>query len=80
MMVPTNPERHMEEPVPFGQWLLTQQDKPGLIGQLATGAAADRRFPRAGDVGIVRQHLSAMQADSDMFAALEDAETDWLWM
>jgi len=79
-MVPTNPERHMEESVPFGQWLLTQQDKLGLIGQLAIGAAADRRFPRAGDVGVVRQHLGTMQADGDMFAALEDAETDWLWM
>jgi hypothetical protein len=80
MIVATNQERYMEQPLPFGQWLLTQQDKPGLIGQLATGAAADRRFPRAGDVGVVRQHLSTMQADGDMFAALEDAETDWLCM
>lgn len=66
--------------VPFGTWLLSQKDAGGLIGQLATGAAADRRFPRQGDVGVVRQHLSAMQADGDMFAALDDAETDWLCM
>lgn len=68
-----------EEPaVPFGTWLLTQKDAGGLIGQLATGAAADRRFPRAGDAEAVRKHLSAMQADGDMFAAVDDAETDWL--
>lgn len=79
-MMATNPERYMERPLPFGQWLLTQKDKPGLIGQLAAGAVADRRFPRQGDVGVVRQHLSTMQADGDMFAALEDAETDWLCM
>jgi hypothetical protein len=80
MIVATNPERYMEQPLPFGQWLLTRRNKPGLIGQLATGAAADRRFLRSGDVGVVRQHLSTMQADGDMFAALEDAETDWLCM
>jgi len=77
--VATNPERYMEQPLPFGQWLLTQQNEPGLIGQLAAGAA-DRRFSRAGDVGVVRQHLIAMQTDGDMFAALDDAGTDWLCM
>lgn len=76
----SNPERYMERPLPFGQWLLTQKDKPGLIGQLAAGAVADRRFPRQGDGGVVRQHLSTMQSDGDMFAVLEDAETDWLYM
>ena len=70
----------MEQPLPFGQWLLIQTDKPGLIGQLAAGAAADRRFPRTGDEGVVRQHLSTMRADGDMFAALEDAEAGWLCM
>ncbi len=30
----TNRERHMEQPLPFGQWLLTQKDKPGLITEL----------------------------------------------
>lgn len=76
----TNPERYMEQLLPFGQWLLTQKDKPGLIGQLATGAVADRKFPRAGDPEAVRKHLSVMQAEGDMFAAVDDAETDWLCM
>ena len=63
---------------PFGAWLLTQKDRGGLIGQLSAGAAADRRFPRHGAPNDVRAHLTAMQADGDMFAAVDDAETDWL--
>jgi hypothetical protein len=63
---------------PFGTWLIAQKDKGGLIGQLATGAAADRRFPKHGDIGQVRAHLSAMQADGDMHAAIDDAELDYL--
>lgn len=62
---------------PFGAWLLTKKDKPGLLGQLASGAAVDRRFPKHGDPEAVRKHLSAMQADGDMFAAVDDAELDW---
>ncbi len=62
----------------FGAWLIGQRNAGGLIGQLATGAAADRRFPKDGDPGQVRQHLSTMQADGDMFAALDDAEISWM--
>ncbi len=62
----------------FGQWLLTQKDRTDLVGQLAAGAAVDRRFPRNGDPEVVRKHLSAMQAEGDMFAAVDDAESDWL--
>lgn len=62
----------------FGQWLITQQDRSDLVGQLAAGAVADRRFPRHGDPEAVRRHLSAMQAEGDMFAAVDDAESDWL--
>jgi len=76
--VATNPERYMEQPLPFGAWLVQQKDRGGLIGQLAAGAAADRRFPKSGDVGVIRAHLSAMQAEGDMFAALDDAELDYL--
>lgn len=70
--------RSSPAPLPFGTWLLAQKDKGGLIGQLATGAAADRRFPKYGDIGQVRAHLSAMQADGDMHAAIDDAELDYL--
>lgn len=64
--------------LPFGMWLLTKKDDSSLLGQLAAGAAADRRFPRKGDPEAVRKHLSQMQADGDMFAAVDDAETDWM--
>ena len=62
----------------FGQWLVTQKERSDLVGQLAVGAVADRRFPRNGDPEAVRKHLSAMQAEGDMFAAVDDAESDWL--
>ena len=63
---------------PFGQWLMTQTDRAGLVGQLATDAYADRRFPRTGDLEAVRKHLSAMPTDGDMFVAVDDAELHWL--
>jgi hypothetical protein len=69
----------IDEPsLAFGQWLMTQTDRSDLVGQLAAGAAVDRRFPRTGDPEAVRKHLSAMQAEGDMFAAVDDAESDWL--
>ncbi|WP_235532442.1 MULTISPECIES: YozE family protein [unclassified Sphingomonas] len=67
-----------EPSLAFGQWLMTQKDRSDLVGQLAAGAAVDRRFPRTGDPEAVRKHLSAMQAEGDMFAAVDDAESDWL--
>ena len=68
-----------DEPKPaFGQWLMAQKDRSDLVGQLAAGAVFDRRFPRNGDPEAVRKHLSAMQAEGDMFAAVDDAESDWL--
>ena len=73
-----NPDRYMEQPLPFVQWFLKQRDKPGLIGQVAAGATADRSFPRSGHIDVVRQHLSSMQAEGDMFAALDDAQTAWV--
>jgi hypothetical protein len=68
-----------DEPKPaFGQWLMAQKDRSDLVGQLAAGAVVDRRFPRTGDPEAVRKHLSAMQAEGDMFAAVDDGESDWL--
>jgi hypothetical protein len=70
-------DRYREEPIAFGAWLLKQKDRGGLIGQLATGAAADRAFPKQGNPEDVRARLRVMQADGDMFEALDDAELDW---
>jgi uncharacterized protein YozE (UPF0346 family) len=69
---------HGELKPAFGHWLMTHKDRSDLVGQLAIGAVADRRFPHNGDPEAVRKHLSAMQAEGDMFAAVDDAESDWL--
>jgi hypothetical protein len=62
----------------FGAWVLAQRDREGLVGQLVEGARADRKFPRNGSPEDVRKHPSAMQADGDLFEAVDEAETDWL--
>ena len=62
----------------FGAWLVKQKGKGGLIGQLAEGAAADRAFPKDGDVEAVRARLRAVMADGDMYEAVDDAESAWL--
>jgi hypothetical protein len=62
----------------FGAWLLKQKGKGGLVGQLADGAAADRAFPKGGDVEAVRARLRAVMADGDMYEAVDDAESAWL--
>lgn len=62
----------------FGSWLLVERGRTGLIGQLVDGAKVDRAFPRYGTPEDVRQHLTRMQADGDMFEAVDEAETDWL--
>ena len=62
----------------FGAWVAAQVDREGLVGELVAGAKADRRFPRNGSPDDVRRHLSAMQADGDLFEAVDEAETDWL--
>ena len=61
---------------PFGAWLIAQ-DRGGLVGQLIAGARDDRRFPKQGDPEAVRKHLSAMQAEGDLFEAVDEAEIDW---
>ena len=62
----------------FGSWLRAQVEREGLIGQLVAGAKSDHKFPRNGTPDQVRQHLSAMQADGDLFEAVDEAEIDWL--
>jgi hypothetical protein len=62
----------------FGTWLLAQQRRSGLVAQLINGAKADRKFPRYGTPEEVRKHLSVMQADGDLFEAVDEAESDWV--
>jgi len=72
--------RYVEEPDngSFGAWLLKQKTRGGMIGTLATAAAADRGFPKSATPDEVRKRLGTMGADPDMFEAVDDAETDWL--
>jgi uncharacterized protein YozE (UPF0346 family) len=65
-------------PVTFGGWLLTQRDRGDWVDGIADAARADRTFPKNGDPEAVRKHLRGQQADGDAFAAIDDAESDWL--
>ncbi|MBW8745071.1 MAG: hypothetical protein JF628_12155 [Sphingomonas sp.] len=60
----------------FGEWLL-KQAKPGALGDLAKAARLDRQFPKRGSADDARVHFSAVGADGDAFAALEDAEREY---
>ena len=62
----------------FGEWLLAQKDATGSMADLIAAAKADRSFPRRGSPDDVRKRLNEMQADGDMHAVVDDAETDWL--
>jgi hypothetical protein len=62
---------------PFGSWLLAQVGREGWIGDLAAAAKADRGFPRDGDPDAVRARLNEKQAESDMFEAVDSAESAW---
>lgn len=62
---------------PFGTWLLTQVGREGWIGDLANAAKSDRGFPRDGDPDAVRARLNEKQAESDMFEAVDAAESAW---
>ena len=63
---------------PFGMWLMAQKDRGDWIDPIAAAARADRGFPRNGTPDQVRDRLRAMGADGDAFAALDDAELDWM--
>ena len=62
----------------FGAWLLGQKKRDDWVGQLANAAARDPQFPRSGSVKDVYERLNALQAEGDMFQAVEDAESEWL--
>jgi len=61
----------------FGEWLMAQKGD-GAIADLIAAAKADPKFPRRGSPDDVRKRLNEMQADGDMHAVVDDAETDWL--
>ena len=62
----------------FGEWLFAQKGRDGAIADLVAAAKADPKFPRRGSPDDVRKRLNEMQADGDMHAVVDDAETDWL--
>jgi len=80
-VAPTPAYRTPAAPMPdtqFGRWLLEQTKRDGWIGDLAKAAKADRGFPKEGDPDAVRKRLNDLQAEGDMFEAVDDAETAWL--
>lgn len=58
----------------FGRWLLAQKGREGWVGDLADAARADRQFPKDRDPEAVRKRLREVQAEGDMFEAVDDAE------
>jgi hypothetical protein len=66
-----------EDPIPFGEWLLAQGKRSGLLGELAKAAKLDRSFPKGGTAGAIRARFNAVGADGDAFEALDDAEREY---
>jgi len=64
--------------VTFGEWLLAQCSREDMLGDLASSAKADPKFPRRGSPDDVRKRLNEMQVDGDTHALVDDAETDWM--
>ena len=62
----------------FGRWLVTQRERGDWVDGIVDAARADRTFPKNGDPEAVRKHLRSQQADGDAFAAVDDAESDWM--
>ncbi len=62
----------------FGEWLLAKKGREGALAELIAAAKADRAFPRRGSPDDVRKRLNEMQADGNMHAVVDEAETDWL--
>jgi hypothetical protein len=70
-------ERYPGTQEPFGAWLLKQDARGGLIGNLARALKVDRTFPKAGDPEVVRKFLGDRRASGDDWEAFEDAELEW---
>ena len=67
-----------DQGVSFRQRLLAQKGATGALAELIAAAKADRAFPRRGSPDDVRKRLNEMQANGDMHAVVDEAETDWL--
>lgn len=63
---------------PFGRWLTQQDGDTDAMRMLVAAAKSDPRFPHTGDPEAVRRHLRDNMAEGDLFAAIDDAELDWL--
>jgi len=86
LMEPPPPARIIAREIPieadpdrpsFGVWLLAQRGRRGAMGELIEGARRDPAFPKAGDPDAVRGRLEAVQAEGEVFAALDAAEREW---
>lgn len=71
-------ERYAATKAPFGAWLLRQGTRADWVGDFAKTAAHDPKFPKNGDPEAVRARMRELQADGDAWAAIDDAEDDWL--
>ena len=72
------PDDDQEPKLAFGKWITTQRDRGDWVDAIADAARADRAFPKSGDPEAVRKHLRSQQADGDAFAAIDDAESEWM--
>lgn len=61
----------------FGAWLINQEHRGGLLGNLAAALKADRSFPRSASPEAVRKFMSERRASGDDWEALEDPEMVW---
>lgn len=71
------PEVSGHEVPPFGEWLLSQRERRGWVGELARAFKADRNFPKRGTPDDVRRYMRDLRAEGDAYEALDDAELSW---
>ena len=62
----------------LGKWMLTRRDRGEWINGIADAARADHTFPKNGDPEAVPKYLRSQQADGDAFAAIDNAESEWM--
>lgn len=79
---PAPPDSRLHPPVtergPFGRWLMQQEAKTEAMAMLVDCAKRDSKFPKDGDPEAVRSRLRECMAEGEMFAAVDEAELDWM--